>query len=278
MRAGEDGAWRACDGWPTVCTRCPTPPTGSRHLSPRDCRRCASRSDAPRRAWRDGPPSTPLSARSTWTRAPPPSPRSRSGAPPPGLRSRSWRETRASLSVSMTDRADWAVSAVAPHGLAVGTDLELVEARTEAFVRDWFTPAERGLVLRTSLGVPAISLQTWCGRRRRARSRCSRPVFDTTRARSRSTSSRWTVIGDGRAWPSAPRRGRGSRVGGVATATSCSPSSPMPTPRLPPRWRNRPASPRPFPPTRGSRSSEPQSVSPRCRAVPAMPRSSASTR
>ena len=61
---------------------------------------------------------------------------------------------RASLSVSMTDRADWAVCAVAPHGLAVGTDLELVEARTEAFVRDWFTPAERDLVLRTSLGVP----------------------------------------------------------------------------------------------------------------------------
>ena len=48
--------------------------------------------------------------------------------------------------VSMTDRADWAVCVVAPVGLAVGCDLELVEARTDAFVRDWFTPGEQELV------------------------------------------------------------------------------------------------------------------------------------
>jgi 4'-phosphopantetheinyl transferase len=53
---------------------------------------------------------------------------------------------RASVVVSMTDRADWAVCVVAPVGLAVGCDLELVEARTDAFVRDWFTPGEQDLV------------------------------------------------------------------------------------------------------------------------------------
>jgi 4'-phosphopantetheinyl transferase len=53
----------------------------------------------------------------------------------------------APVAVSLTDRADWSVCVVAPAGLAVGCDLELVETRTEAFVRDWLTPAEQGLVL-----------------------------------------------------------------------------------------------------------------------------------
>jgi 4'-phosphopantetheinyl transferase len=53
---------------------------------------------------------------------------------------------RAPVGVSMTDRADWAVCMVGPGDLAVGCDLELVEDRTDAFVRDWFTPAERDLV------------------------------------------------------------------------------------------------------------------------------------
>jgi 4'-phosphopantetheinyl transferase len=58
----------------------------------------------------------------------------------------------ASAAVSMTDRADWAVCVVAPLGLAVGCDLELVEARTDAFVRDWFTPAEQARVFSTRPG------------------------------------------------------------------------------------------------------------------------------
>jgi 4'-phosphopantetheinyl transferase len=54
---------------------------------------------------------------------------------------------RAPVAVSMTDRADWAVCAVGPVELAVGCDLELVEPRADAFVRDWFTPDEQRLVL-----------------------------------------------------------------------------------------------------------------------------------
>jgi 4'-phosphopantetheinyl transferase len=53
----------------------------------------------------------------------------------------------APVTIAMTDRADWAVCAVidAPH--RVGCDLELVEPRSERFVRDYFTPAEVDAVL-----------------------------------------------------------------------------------------------------------------------------------
>jgi len=53
----------------------------------------------------------------------------------------------AGVSISMTDRADWAVCVVTPDAaVAVGCDLELVEPRTAGFVADWFTPAERAIV------------------------------------------------------------------------------------------------------------------------------------
>ena len=50
------------------------------------------------------------------------------------------------VAVSMTDRADWAVCVVGPADLALGCDLELVEPRSDAFVRDWFTPVEQDQV------------------------------------------------------------------------------------------------------------------------------------
>jgi 4'-phosphopantetheinyl transferase len=54
----------------------------------------------------------------------------------------------APVSVSLTDRADWAVCVVGPPELAIGCDLELVEPRTDAFIRDWFTLRERDAVPR----------------------------------------------------------------------------------------------------------------------------------
>ena len=48
--------------------------------------------------------------------------------------------------IAMTDRADWAVCALLPGNSRVGCDLELVEPRSEVFVRDYFTPSERELV------------------------------------------------------------------------------------------------------------------------------------
>ncbi|GAA2655125.1 4'-phosphopantetheinyl transferase family protein [Paractinoplanes durhamensis] len=50
---------------------------------------------------------------------------------------------RPRFDVSVTDRAGWAVCVV---GRQVGCDLELVEPRSPAFVRDFLTPAEQGLV------------------------------------------------------------------------------------------------------------------------------------
>jgi 4'-phosphopantetheinyl transferase len=54
----------------------------------------------------------------------------------------------AGVRISMTDRADWAVCTVIEANVEVGCDLELVEPRSAAFVRDWFTEAERAEVMR----------------------------------------------------------------------------------------------------------------------------------
>jgi 4'-phosphopantetheinyl transferase len=54
----------------------------------------------------------------------------------------------ASLDISLTDRAGWAVCLVrvdAPPG-SLGVDLELVEPRSAGFVADFLTPAEQGFV------------------------------------------------------------------------------------------------------------------------------------
>lgn len=48
--------------------------------------------------------------------------------------------------IAMTDRADWAVCAVMAGRHRIGCDLELVEPRTGAFVRDYFTGSEQQLV------------------------------------------------------------------------------------------------------------------------------------
>jgi len=44
--------------------------------------------------------------------------------------------------ISISHRGVWAVAAVRPEGGAIGIDLELVEPRTERFVRDYFTHRE----------------------------------------------------------------------------------------------------------------------------------------
>jgi 4'-phosphopantetheinyl transferase len=48
--------------------------------------------------------------------------------------------------VSLTDRAGCAVCLVAARSAAVGCDVEIVEPRSEAFVRDYLTQAEQRLV------------------------------------------------------------------------------------------------------------------------------------
>ena len=47
--------------------------------------------------------------------------------------------------ISLTDRAGCAVCLVAARAAAVGCDIEIVEPRSDAFVRDYLTPAEQRL-------------------------------------------------------------------------------------------------------------------------------------
>jgi 4'-phosphopantetheinyl transferase len=52
----------------------------------------------------------------------------------------------AGVSISLSDRAGWAVCALEPGEAAIGCDLELVEPRSDAFVADYLTERERAVV------------------------------------------------------------------------------------------------------------------------------------
>lgn len=58
----------------------------------------------------------------------------------------------AARSISMTDRAGWAVCLTGPPGRDLGCDLELVEPRSERFVRDYMTAPEVAFVLAEPAG------------------------------------------------------------------------------------------------------------------------------
>jgi 4'-phosphopantetheinyl transferase len=68
--------------------------------------------------------------------------------------------------VAMTDRADQAVCLVGPPGRAIGCDLELVEPRSDAFLADFLTPAERSLVSGRGEhdGRDLLANLVWCGK------------------------------------------------------------------------------------------------------------------
>lgn len=67
----------------------------------------------------------------------------------------------APVSISLTDRGGWAVCLVGPPDIRVGCDLELVEARSDAFVADWFTPAEQGLVATANSDRDVVANLVW---------------------------------------------------------------------------------------------------------------------
>lgn len=56
------------------------------------------------------------------------------------------KKSEASLSISITHRAGVAACAVGPPGAALGCDLELLEAHSNAFVSDYFTDEEQALI------------------------------------------------------------------------------------------------------------------------------------
>ena len=51
------------------------------------------------------------------------------------------------VSLSISHRAGHALAVVGPASVAVGCDLELIEPRSGAFVREWLSPAEQRLVV-----------------------------------------------------------------------------------------------------------------------------------
>jgi 4'-phosphopantetheinyl transferase len=69
---------------------------------------------------------------------------------------------RHEIGVSLTDRAGWAVCAVGSV-VELGCDLELVEPRTERFVRDFFTPGEQAAVadLEVHTSADAVANLVW---------------------------------------------------------------------------------------------------------------------
>jgi 4'-phosphopantetheinyl transferase len=63
--------------------------------------------------------------------------------------------------VSLTDRAGCAVCLVAARPVAVGCDVEIIEPRSEAFVRDYLTHAEQRLVGAAGAGRPMAANLIW---------------------------------------------------------------------------------------------------------------------
>jgi 4'-phosphopantetheinyl transferase len=53
-----------------------------------------------------------------------------------------------SVTISLSHRTGTALCTVAPFGVRLGCDLEVIEPRSEAFVTDYFTPEEQDLVAR----------------------------------------------------------------------------------------------------------------------------------
>ncbi len=72
----------------------------------------------------------------------------------------------AGVAISLTDRAGWAVCALGPPDLSIGCDLELVEPRSDAFVADFLTRAERDAVRSAGSAAQRHELASllWCAK------------------------------------------------------------------------------------------------------------------
>jgi 4'-phosphopantetheinyl transferase len=119
-------------------------PDTERWLSPRERDRLAALSVAPRRAdWRLGR-WTAKAAVGAWLGVAPEHVEilaAADGAPEAWI-----DEARAPVSVSLSHRAGRALAAVTDAPAVVGCDLERIEPRSAAFVREWLAPTEQELV------------------------------------------------------------------------------------------------------------------------------------
>ncbi|HKH99663.1 MAG TPA: 4'-phosphopantetheinyl transferase superfamily protein [Candidatus Sulfotelmatobacter sp.] len=71
----------------------------------------------------------------------------------------------ANLAISLSHRDGTALCAVAPAGTSVGCDLETIEPRSDAFVADYFTAAEKALIAQTpGEKQPLLVALLWSGK------------------------------------------------------------------------------------------------------------------
>jgi 4'-phosphopantetheinyl transferase len=129
-------------GWLTRCTA--DVPAGDAWLSARERRTAAGlRVRRRRRDWRLGR-FTAKAAVGAWLSV---APERVEILPAPDGAPEAWVDgERAPVSVSLSHRAGRALAAVAQAPAVVGCDLERVEPRSGAFVREWLAPAEHGLL------------------------------------------------------------------------------------------------------------------------------------
>ena len=71
----------------------------------------------------------------------------------------------ADIAISLSHRAGTALCTVAPPGATFGCDLEMIESRSDAFIADYFTVAEKAIIYRTSVAERALVLALlWSGK------------------------------------------------------------------------------------------------------------------
>jgi 4'-phosphopantetheinyl transferase len=72
--------------------------------------------------------------------------------------------TTAGVSLSLSHRDRVAVAAVAPHPTVVGIDLETLETRSDAFVREWLSDEERATLPSAGTARDVRVLCSWTGK------------------------------------------------------------------------------------------------------------------
>jgi 4'-phosphopantetheinyl transferase len=89
----------------------------------------------------------------------------------------------AAISVSLSHRAGRALAAVTAAPCVAGCDLEVVEPRSDAFIREWLAPPEQGILCNCSDGRRAqLANLIWCAKEAAAKVRREGLRLDVRRA------------------------------------------------------------------------------------------------
>jgi 4'-phosphopantetheinyl transferase len=166
-------------GWLIRCTA--DVPAGDAWLSARERRTAAGlRVRRRRRDWRLGR-FTAKAAVGSWLSV---APERVEILPAPDGAPEAWVDgERAPVSVSLSHRAGRALAVVAQAPAVVGCDLECVEPRSGAFVREWLAPAEQGLLAaHAEADRPCLTNLVWTAKEAAAKVRREGLRLDVRRA------------------------------------------------------------------------------------------------